>query len=119
MTDDFAFQFLPVTSLEDVTSNFQQLQAITNGEEPLKTKYGQAELAFEAAATAEVKVTHELGAAPKFIFVSQDHQIAGPVWPEYEVPTSEATLTEFRIFARNVESKVATAQVVLNWMAVG
>jgi hypothetical protein len=85
----------------------------------LRATFGQVELKFVAAATAEVKVTHGLGRTPKYLFVSQDHQITAGTWPEYECPVSGASTTEFVVFARNVEAKVATAQVVLNWQAVG
>lgn len=85
----------------------------------LQATFGQVELKFVASSTAEVKVTHGLGRTPKNVFVSQDHQITANTWPEYEVPKSEFTSTEFRIFAANVNATSTTAQVVLNWMAVG
>jgi hypothetical protein len=145
----FRFRHLPTLNEADNTANWEQLQtllsegllaenlakeAVTKAKlskatiesflqlavpANLHAAFGTAELKFVAAATAEVKPTHGLGVTPKFVFVSQEQQKTAVVWPEYEVPLSEANATEFKIFARNVKNEAATSQVVVFWLAIG
>jgi hypothetical protein len=98
------------------------LKAYTEGtafSAALTATFGQVELKFAAGHYVELKVTHGLGKTPKYIFLSVNQDLTANSWQNLTAPAGLATSTQFTIQSTEANETNITAQVTVNWMAVG